>query len=109
MNESEICDLFADGTAPERDADFALRVAAGIGRARLRTRLLEISLRAALVVTLSVAAFAASDLIKPLLTPLIDGSSQLMGVPVPVVLGAAVAGLALRYLRPLAGFAPPAP
>jgi hypothetical protein len=112
MSDSELSDLFAEGTAPERDPDFVLQVAAGIGRARLRNRLFALTGRATGVLVLAVAMFVALGLIKPLLVQLLDGSPQFMGVPEPVVLGALIAGLALRawrYLRPLGLIAPPAP
>lgn len=112
MTDKQISDLFAEGTAPERDPAFALWVEAGIGRARLRVRLLALALRATVVLMLSGAVFVASRPIKPVLVQLVDGSPQFMGVPVPVVLGVLVAGLALcarRYLLPLRRFAPPPP
>jgi hypothetical protein len=99
MTEEQISDLFAEGTAPERDPDFALRVAAGIGRERLRVRLGALALRACMVLMLSGATFAAAGVIKPMLVQLVDGSTQFMGVPVPVVLGALAAGLALSARR----------
>lgn len=112
MSDSEFSDLFAKGTAPERDPEFVLLVAAGIGRVRLRNRLFALAGRATGVLVLAVAMFVAISLIKPLLVQLVDGSPQFMGVPVPVVLGGLVAGLALRgwhHLRPLGLFAPPSP
>lgn len=112
MSDRPLSDLFAEGTAPERDPAFALRVEAGIGRARLRIRLLELALRAIVVLTLSGALFAAVRAIKPVLGQSIEEWPQFMGVPVPVVLGVVVVGLALRarrYLLPLRRFAPPPP
>jgi hypothetical protein len=100
MTDSEFSDLFAAGTAPEHDPAFTLRVAAGIGRARLRSRLLALALRAFVVLMLAGAIFVAAGLVKPMLVQLLDGSPQFMGVPVPVVVGALVAGLALRSRLP---------
>jgi hypothetical protein len=64
----------------------------------------------------AVALFMASRLIEPVLAQLVEGLPQLpqfMGVPVPgVLLGAIVAGLALRgrlHLSSLLRFAPPPP
>ena len=112
MTDKQFSDLFAEGTAPESDPAFALCVAAGIGRARLRIRLRELALRATVVVMVSGAIFVAGRAIKPVLVQLVDGSPQFMGVPVPVVLGVLVAGLALcarRYLSALRRYAPPPP
>ena len=110
MSDSQISDLFAEGTAPEHDPAFAQAVASGIGRARLRMRLGALALRGIVVLMLSGAVFVAVGVIKPVLVQLVDGSSQFMGVPVPVVLGVAAIGLALsarRYVLSLLEF--PAP
>lgn len=111
MTDKQLSDLFAQGTAPERDPGFELWVAAGIGRARLRIQLLELALRATVVLMLSGVLFVVGRLIKPVLVQLVEGSSQFMGVPVPVILGVLVAGLALRARRhlPVRRFAPPPP
>jgi hypothetical protein len=99
MTDEQMSELFAEGTAPERDPEFALRVADGIGRARLRIRLIALALHASVVLMLSAATFVAAGLIKPVLVQLVDGSSQFMGVPVPVVLCALAAGLVLSARR----------
>lgn len=104
MSDTDLSDLFATGTTPERDPAFELWVADGIGRARLRSRLLSLALRAIVVLMLSGAIFAASNLIKPVLVQLVDGSPQFMGVPVPVVLGALLTALAIRTWRDLFAF-----
>jgi len=97
MTDKQISDLFAEGTAPERDPAFTLEVTAGIGRSRLRMRLLALALRVAAVLMLAAVVFVASRLIEPSLAPLVEGLPRFMGVPVPlVVLGLVVAGLALR-------------
>jgi hypothetical protein len=97
MTDEQLSDLFAEGTAPERDPDFTLAVTAGIGRARLRVRLLVLALRVAVMLMLAVVLFVASRLIEPALAQLVDGLPRFMGVPVPIVLlGLIVAGLALR-------------
>ena len=110
LTDKQLSELFAEGTAPERDPDFALSVAAGIGRTRLRMRFLALALRAAVMLMLSVPIFVASRVIEPVLAQLVDWAPQFMGVPVPqVVLGVLVTGLVLRarlYL-PLPRFAPP--
>jgi hypothetical protein len=99
MTDPQLSHLFAEGTAPERDPAFAHSVAAGIGRARLGMRLRALALRASGVLALSGATFVAAGVIKPVLVQLVDGWSQFMGVPVPVVLGALTAGLALSAGR----------
>lgn len=104
MTDRQLSEWFTEGTAPEHDAVFTLLVASGIGRARLRRRLLALGLRAVVVLMLSIPVFVASRLIGPVLAQLVEGWPLFMGVPVPVVLGVLVAGLALRsrlYLLPL--------
>ena len=96
MTDTQLSELFAEGTAPERDPAFAQRVAAEIGRTRLRMRFLALALRAAAMLMLFVVIFAASRLIEPVLAQLVEGVPQFMGVPVPMaVLGVLVAGLVL--------------
>lgn len=100
MTDEQISGLFAEGTAPESDPAFALRVAADIGRARFRSRFLALALPATAVLILSGATFVTAEVVKPMLVQLIDGAPQFMGVPVPVVLGVlAVAGLAASARR----------
>ena len=104
MTDQPLSDLFTEGTAPERDLPFTLWVASGIGRARLRRRLLALGLRVTVLLMLSVPIFVASRLIAPLLAQLVEGWPRFMGVPLPVVLVVLVAALALRprlYLLPL--------
>ena len=110
---NDLSELFAEGTAPEPDPAFALSVAAQIGRERLRGRLLALALPTLVVLALAGGALAAARLIEPVLVQLVAGSPQFMGVPVPLVLGALAAGLALgagRYvLGPGAGIGAPEP
>ena len=104
MTGQPLSDLFTEGTAPERDPAFTLLVASGIGRARLRRRLLALGLRVTVLLILSVPVFVASGLIAPVLAQLVAGWPRFMGVPVPVVLGVLAAALTLRsrlYLLPL--------
>ena len=97
MTDEQLSDLFAEGTAPERDPAFTLAVTAEIGRARVRIGLLALALRVAAVLMLAVVLFVASRLIEPALAQLVEGLPRFMGVPVPVVLlGVICAGLALR-------------
>ena len=103
MTDQQLSDLFAEGTAPERDPAFALLVASGIGRVRRRRQLLTLAPRVLVLLTLFAAMFAASRLFAPVLAQLVEGWPQFMGVPVPLVFGAvAAAVLRLRlYPRPL--------
>lgn len=99
MSDQELAGLFTEGTAPERDLAFALRVEADIGRARLRIRLLELAFRAGVMLMLAGAVFVAVRAIRPVLGDLLERWPDFMGVPMPVVLVAVVAGLALRGRR----------
>src|SRR5688572_24058847 len=101
MTNEPLSDLFVEGTTRETDCAFTLQVAAEIGRARNRIRLLALAWRVIPGLVLFVAAFVASRLIEPVLAPLVEAMPQFMGVPVPMVaLGIVVSGLALRA-RPL--------
>jgi hypothetical protein len=99
MTDEQLSGLFAEGTAPESDPAFALKVAAGIGRERFRLRLLAFAPRAAMTLAVAATALVAAGLVKFMLLPLVDGAPQFMGVPAPVVLGVVVAGLALGIGR----------
>lgn len=99
MTDESLSGLFIEGTAPERDPAFELRVQTEIGRTRLRMRFLALALRAAPMLMLSAALFVAIRLIEPMLAPLVEGVPRFMGVPVPMVLGALVVGLILRARR----------
>jgi len=94
MSDLQLSDLFAKGTAPESDPAFAGQVAARIGRARLGARLRPLVLRIAVVLMLSVGAFTAAGVVRPVVAQLVEGWPQLMGVPLPVALGALAVGLA---------------
>lgn len=99
MTDEPLSDLFAEGTAPESDPAFALKVAAGIGRARLGDRLGLLAVRTAGVLALFAAAVLAAGLFRPVLGLLVDESPQFMGVPAPLVLAVLTAGLALTVWR----------
>ena|SRR6186713_2530456 len=104
MTDEQLSDLFTEGTAPERDAAFALLVESSIGRARRRGRLLGLGLRVTVLLLLAIPVFVASRMLAPALAQLVEGWPRFMDVPVPVVLGVLVVALALRtrlYLFPL--------
>lgn len=101
MTDDELSNLFAEGTAPERDAAFVRRVDAQIARAPKRSPLLLHTLRAVLVVAIAGAMFMTLRALSPFFetTP---GHVDLplphvMGVPLPLVAGALAVGLALRF------------
>jgi hypothetical protein len=103
MTEERLAQLFADGTAPEHDAAFDRRVDAQIASVRRGRRFLALAVRALVVLTLAGAAFAALRTIEPTLEPTLEqiaeSSPQFMGVPLPLVLGALVVGLAVHLRR----------
>lgn len=100
MTDPQLDRLFAEGTAPERDAAFAARVGAGIGGARLRRRWrVALAGQAAVALALAVAIFMAGRALGPVLTPLAELAPRFMGVPLPLVLAVALLGLALRAPR----------
>lgn len=96
MIDPQLSDWFAEGTAPEHDLAFTLRVASEISSARSRRHLLLLGLRVIVLLMLFVPAFMASRVAAPLLAQLVEGWPRFMGVPVPVVLGVVVAALVLR-------------
>jgi hypothetical protein len=99
MTDETLANLFAEGTAPERDAAFASRVDAGIERARRNARLRTLAIRALVFLTFAAALFGTIRVIEPLLKPLAESSPHFMGVPLPLVLGVMAIGLAIRAMR----------
>ena len=101
MDDPGLADLFAEGTAPERDATFAWGVETRIGRARWAARLALVA-RASVVLALIASVYVAGGALAPALARIAEISPEFMGVPVPLVLGAIIIGLLLRvklYLR----------
>lgn len=101
MTDDQLSNLFAEGTAPERDAVFAGRVDAQIARAPKPSPLLLHTLRAALVLAIAGAVFVTLRAVGPIFEPApghVDlALPHVMGVPLPLVLGALVFGAALRF------------
>ena len=95
MDDPRLVDLFAEGTAPERDAAFAECVETEIGRARLAARLALVA-RATVVLALIAAVYVTGRAVAPAFARIADMSPEFMGVPVPLVLGAIVIGLLRR-------------
>ena len=85
MSDDQLAKLFAEGTSPERDPQFASRVTAEVDRARLTLRLCKFAIRALMILTLAGAVFVTGRLIGPLLRPIAEISPQFMGVPLPLV------------------------
>jgi hypothetical protein len=92
MDDPRLADLFAEGTAPERDATFAEGVETRIGRARLAARLALVA-RACVVLALVAAVYVTARAVSPALARIAEISPEFMGVPVPLVLGAIIIGL----------------
>ena len=102
MDDPRLEDLFAEGTAPERDATFVEGVETRISRARLAARVLALMARASLVLALIGAVYVVGRAVTPAFERVAEVSPEFMGVPVPLVLGAIIIGLLLRvkpYLR----------
>ncbi|MGP1609658.1 MAG: hypothetical protein ACTS5G_03045 [Burkholderiales bacterium] len=96
MNDKQLANLFAGGSAPERDPAFALRVTAEIGRTRRRMRFLGLATRVAVMLISAAVAFLVIRLIESPLAQLLLGVPQFMGVPLPMVLFLFIAALLLR-------------
>ena len=65
MTDDQLAELFADGTAPERDAAFARRVDARIEHARRGLRLVAFAVRALVILTLAAALFVTVRTLEP--------------------------------------------
>src|SRR5688572_10466210 len=99
MTDERLAQLFAGGTAPERDAAFVRRVDARIGRARLGLRLLAFAVRALVILSLAATVFVTVRALEPALGQIAENSPLLMGVPVPLILVVLAVGFAVRALR----------
>ena len=99
MADDQLAELFASGTAPERDAVFAQRVDARIASERRGARFLAFAIRALVIVTLAAAMFVTIRALEPTLQQIAESSPQFMGVPVPLILVALAVGLAVRAMR----------
>jgi len=99
MADDQLTELFADGTAPERDTAFAQRVDARIASARRDLRLLAFAIRTLVILTLAAAMLVTVRLLEPTLQQIAENSPQFMGVPVPLILVALAVGFAVRAMR----------
>jgi hypothetical protein len=99
MTDEHLTSLFAEGSAPERDAVFARRVDARIASGRRGLRLVALVVRALVILMFSAALFVIVRELEPTLQQIAENSPHFMGVPVPLVLGALAVGLAIRTWR----------
>ncbi len=100
MTDEKLADLFAEeGSAPERDAAFVRQTDLRIGRARLGLRLVRMALPALLILIVAAGLFGAARVFEPELAQVIAAAPEIMGVPLPMVIGALGAGLVVHYRR----------
>lgn len=99
LEGEQLDELFASGTARERDAAFARRVDARIASERRGLRLAALAVRALVILMFAAALFITIRELEPTLQQIVGTSPQFMGVPLPLVLGALAAGLAVRAMR----------
>lgn len=103
LEGEQLTGLFAEGTAPERDAAFTRRVNDRIDRARLGRCLSALAIRALVILTLAAAVFVTirtlEPMLAPILEPVVESSPHFMGVPLPLVLAAAALSLGLYAMR----------
>jgi hypothetical protein len=99
LEGEQLTGLFADGTAPERDAAFARRVDARIASERRGFRLAALAVRALVTLMLASALFVTVRELGPTLQQIVSASPQFMGVPLPLILIVLAIGLAVRALR----------
>jgi len=99
MADEQLAGLFAEGTAPERDAAFAQCVGVRIVSERRGARDLALSVRLVVMLTLGVMAFATVRLAEPTLKQIAESSPEFMGVPVPLMLTVFGVGLLVRLPR----------
>ena len=95
----QLTDLFASGTAPERDAAFARRIDARIASERRGFHLAALAVRALVILMFAAALFVTIRELEPALQEIAGSSPQFMGVPLPMILVVLAIGLAARALR----------
>jgi hypothetical protein len=99
MTDERLAELFAEGSAPERDAAFAGRIEAEIGREHLRMRMLAAALRMLAVLTIAGMIFVTIRVMEPALELIAESSPKIVGVPAPLVFGALAIGLFIYAFR----------
>ena len=99
MTDEQRTELFADGTAPERDAVFAQRVDAQIASERRGFRLAALVVRSLVILMFAAVLFVTIRELEPVLQPIAQSSPHFMGVPLPLILVVLAIGLAVHALR----------
>jgi hypothetical protein len=102
MTDEPLADLFAEGTAPERDAAFVRRVDARIASERRGVRLAALAVRVLVILAFAATLFFTVRELEPALQLIAGTSPQFMGVPLPlimIVLAIVLAVHALRFVR----------
>ena len=99
MTDEQLTELFADGTAPERDAVFAQRVDARIASERRGFRLAALAVRALVILMFAAVLFVTILELEPVLQAIAQSSPHFMGVPLPLILVVLAIGLAVHALR----------
>ena len=99
LEGEQLDELFAGGTAPERDAAFAQRVDAAIASERRGLRLAALAIRALVILIFAGALFVIVRELEPTLQQIAGASPQFMGVPLPLILVVLALALAVRALR----------
>lgn len=98
MSDESLRKLFAEGAVPERDVAFAARVAAAIHRERVLGWLMR-AIRSGLALALLAASYLAARVVAPGLAEIAGGAPQLIGAPLPFVLGITILALLMRIRR----------
>jgi hypothetical protein len=96
MTDDHLTKLFAEGTAPARDATFVRRIDAQIAAARRALRVQAFTIRAVLLATLAATMFVMVRALEWALDQISASTPQIMGVPLPLVLAALIVGLVVR-------------
>jgi hypothetical protein len=99
MTDEQLTELFAHGTAPERDTVFAQRVDARIASERRGLRLVALAVRALAILMLAATLFAIVRVLEPMLQQIAEISPHFMGVPVPLILLVLAVCLAVHALQ----------
>jgi hypothetical protein len=99
MADDQLDELFASGTAPERDTAFARRVDVQIASERRGLRLAALAVRALVILAVAATLFVTVRELEPTLQQIVGTSPQFMGVPLPLILVVLAVGLAVRALQ----------
>ena len=97
MTDDHLSNLFAEGTAPERDAAFALRIDAQIASERRALRMRALAIRTLMILVLAATTFLMVRALDWALAQMDYSAPLIMGVPLPLILAALMIGLAVRF------------